>query len=152
MRWMLVLALVAATAGAHAEVYRWVDDDGVVHFSDGPPRDGDVGRDAVDEIVIPEVNSAKSVEVEPTTPDRDAAAGGGDEVVMYSASWCGVCDRARAYFERNEVPYREYDVEESTKGRKDFAAMGAKGVPVILVGDQRMIGFSPARFDRIYSP
>ena len=37
------LALTAVCAGAHAEetVYKWVDEDGVVHFSDAPPAEGD---------------------------------------------------------------------------------------------------------------
>lgn len=37
------LALTAVCAGAPAEetVYKWVDEDGVVHFSDAPPAEGD---------------------------------------------------------------------------------------------------------------
>ena len=37
------LALTAVCAGARAEetVYKWVDEDGVVHFSDAPPAEGD---------------------------------------------------------------------------------------------------------------
>lgn len=33
----LALALAALSAGAQAPIYRWVDADGVVHFSDAPP-------------------------------------------------------------------------------------------------------------------
>ena len=39
----IVLTLTAVCTGAYAEekVYKWVDEDGVVHFSDAPPAEGD---------------------------------------------------------------------------------------------------------------
>lgn len=37
MRLIVALLLAAATAASAGEVYRWVDDKGVVHYSDGPP-------------------------------------------------------------------------------------------------------------------
>lgn len=132
--------------GAHAEVYRWVDEDGTVHYSD-EPREG--GQEA-EQVDIPEVNSAESVDVS-TLESRDASDSSGDaEVIMYSASWCGYCDKAGTYFERNGIPFTEYDVEDSEKGRTDHAEMSTDSVPVILVGDQRMIGFSVERFERLY--
>ena len=36
---LLVLGLLAATAALAQEAYRWVDEDGVVHYSDRP-REG----------------------------------------------------------------------------------------------------------------
>jgi hypothetical protein len=49
----ITLALTAVCTGAHAEekVYKWVDEDGVVHFSDAPPAEGD-SSDA-ETLVIP---------------------------------------------------------------------------------------------------
>ncbi|RLD23360.1 MAG: hypothetical protein DRI70_09495, partial [Bacteroidetes bacterium] len=37
----IVLTLMAVGAGAKAEqkVYKWVDEDGVVHYSDAPPAE-----------------------------------------------------------------------------------------------------------------
>ena len=32
-------------------------------------------------------------------------------VVMYSSEWCGVCKKAKTYFNANDIPFREYDVE-----------------------------------------
>ena len=38
-----------------------------------------------------------------------------------------------------------WDVDESSKGKRDFKKLNGKGVPIFLVGDQRMNGFSPKR-------
>ena len=71
-------------------------------------------------------------------------------VVMYSAVWCGVCKRARQFFNVNKIPFSEYDVETSAKGKKDFARLKGRGVPVILIGKKRMNGFDKVRFKQLY--
>ncbi len=141
----LLLAVLVAPL-AQAEVYRWVDEDGTVHYSDEPHE----GGDKAEQVDVPEVNSAESVDVSTAAATGASADNGGGEVIMYSASWCGYCDKARAYFERNGIPFTEYDVEDSDKGRKDHAQMGTDSVPVILIGDKRMVGFSVERFERLY--
>lgn len=47
----------------------------------------------------------------------------------------------REYLQAQGVSFEEYDIETTDKGASDFAAMGAKGVPVILVGERRLSGF-----------
>ncbi len=71
-------------------------------------------------------------------------------VVMYSASWCGVCTKARRYFEANNIGFTEYDVETSQAGKAGFEKLNGKGVPIILVGNKRMNGFSAATFEKLY--
>ena len=58
---------------------------------------------------------------------------------------------AKAYFKANRIPFVEYDVEKSAKGRRDYKRLRAKGVPVIVVGGKRMNGFSRSGFDQLYS-
>jgi glutaredoxin len=64
---------------------------------------------------------------------------------MYATSWCPYCAQARAYFARNGIAYTEFDIEKSQAGRAEFRSLGGRGIPVILVGDQRMDGFSEQR-------
>jgi glutaredoxin len=87
-------------------------------------------------------NAAKR---DPTLPS------GGNEVVFYSASWCGYCNKARAYMRQEGVPYVEYDTQTTAKGREDYAALNARGVPVLLIGDQRLNGWDERRFRQLYS-
>lgn len=140
-----LLTLLTA-AVAQAEVYRWVGEEGTVHYSGQPGGDGN----QAERVDMPEVNTADGVDVSAAEPGSSSTAAGGGEVVLYSASWCGYCDKARAYFKRNDIPFTEYDVEDSRKGRRDYAQMDTNSVPVILIGDKRMVGFSADRFERLY--
>lgn len=121
-----------------ADMYRWVDESGRVHYSDQPPP-----RQPAETIEL-RINSYESVTY------ADSSADTGRTVVMYSASWCGVCRKAKRYFEENGIAYTAYDIETSSKGKADFRRLGARGVPVILVGRQRMNGFSVAGFEKLY--
>ncbi len=58
--------------------------------------------------------------------------------------------KARRYFESQHIQYTDFDVEKSEKAKRAFKAMAARGVPVILVGDKRMNGFSVEGFKEIY--
>ena len=69
---------------------------------------------------------------------------------MYSASWCGVCKKAKSYFKKNNIPYKVYDVEKSRTGKRAFKRLGGKSVPVIIVGTRRMNGFTASRFEKLY--
>jgi len=73
------------------------------------------------------------------------------EVKMYATSWCPYCAKARAYFARRNIAYVEVDIEKSKEGRAEYDRLGARGIPVILVGPQRMNGFSEARLSQLLS-
>lgn len=127
------------TVTTQAGIYRWTDRDGNVHFSDIPSTKHS------SESVEVRINSYESVKLEQSTVDT------GKTVVMYSASWCGVCKVARRHFKQNGIKFTEYDIEKSRKGRSEFRKLKARGVPVILVGKKRLNGFSVAGFKRLYS-
>ena len=78
-----------------------------------------------------------------------AAAQERSVVKMYATSWCPYCAKARAYFARRNIAYVEVDIEKSREGRAEYDRLGARGIPVILVGPQRMNGFSEARLSQL---
>jgi glutaredoxin len=69
---------------------------------------------------------------------------------MYSADWCGVCTRARRFFKAEGIPFSEMDVDKNAGARREWKRMNATGVPLIVVGDKRMNGFSEQRFMELY--
>lgn len=83
----------------------------------------------------------------PAVPRTQAAAAG--PVVMYATSWCPYCAKARAYFGRKGIAYTEYDVEKSPTANAEFKRLGGRGVPLILVGREKMSGFSEEGFDAL---
>lgn len=83
--------------------------------------------------------------IERAVTSRSAlAADNSQEVVLYATSWCGYCRKAREYLNSNGIPYTEYDIEKSSEGKRRFAELGGKGVPLILVGNQQIRGWNPA--------
>jgi glutaredoxin len=75
------------------------------------------------------------------------AAKAKEKVRIYTAVWCGYCKKAKAHLATRGVPYDEVDVEASERGRSEFTQLGGRGVPVILVGNQRMDGFDASGLD-----
>ena len=133
---MLMLCSLAANAG----IYKWVDEAGKVHFTDRPPDD------IKTEEVELRINTYTSVEIKPLIE----RLGKKDKVVMYSATWCRMCNKAKNYFRENNIAYVAYDVEKSRTGKMDFKLLRGKSVPIIIVGGKRMNGFTAAKFDRLY--
>ena len=131
------------------DVYTWTDENGIVHYSDQKPDDQEYTEL---EFTVTTYDSVSygTVSKPETTPSRPAAKPRKKRVVMFSASWCGVCKKARKYFRRKGIRFTEYDIEKSSKGKRLYRDLGATGVPVILVGKRRMNGFSEAGFELIY--
>jgi glutaredoxin-like YruB-family protein len=64
-------------------------------------------------------------------------------VVMYSTAWCGVCKRARKYFEENRIAFDEHDVDRDVAARAEYLKLNPRrSVPTIKIGDEVVVGFS----------
>lgn len=134
---ILFLSLLVGTASA--QIYKWTDESGRVHFSDVPDEAYET------ETVTVEINSYEHV-----TYSSVETANSSGRVVMYATSWCPYCRKARGYFRDNGIAFTEYDIEKDARARREYDALGARGVPVILVGKKRMNGFSAAGFEKLY--
>ena len=106
---------------SHAQIYKWIDADGEVQFSDKKPLN------KKSENVNLKINTYKNVTIDP-------------EIL-----------KDTKYFNKNNIAYIEYDIDNDKAAKKRHKAMGATGVPVIFIGDRRMNGFSAASFERIYN-
>jgi len=135
---MFVVLGVFCTQAVHATgVYKWTDADGRVHFGDSPP-----GETNAQEIKIQTFDGLAEVSgVSGDTVDRS--------VTVFSAVWCGMCQKAKQHLKSRGVSFTEYDIEKSGIGKSEFKRLGGSGVPVILVGAQRMNGFNPAKLDKM---
>jgi glutaredoxin-like YruB-family protein len=78
-----------------------------------------------------------------------AGAAGSKKVVMYTTNHCPACRAAKDYFAKKGVHYEEIDVEASQTSFQEFKKLGGNGVPLILVGDKKMEGFSPQALDAL---
>ena len=74
------------------------------------------------------------------------------KVVLYATRWCGYCKKTREFFAANGIAYDERDIEASSSAEEEYRALGGNGVPVVVIGDQVIHGFSPAEMTRALSP
>lgn len=142
MRYFLFL-LVFLSSFVSAEIYKWVDEKGRVHFGDSPKQNVKAEKVSV------RVNSYKNVTVESNDLFFQDSSPTSQKVIMYSSSWCGYCKKAKRYFQKQQISFVEYDIEEDLRAKQRFDALGGRGVPLILVGKQKMSGFDQARFDQM---
>jgi glutaredoxin len=89
----------------------------------------------------------------PPTQAELRAALSATPIVMYSASWCGVCRKAKQFLTENGLRYQEIDAD-TTPGAWDKIErlIGRRGVPVIIVdGELTPAGLSPPGIMRAVS-
>lgn len=98
-------------------------------------------------VATPAVTSGPAVPAVVAPPSRRLD----HEVVMYGASWCGYCAKARRYFADNGIRYTEHDVETSDEGRRGFAELGGGGIPVIVIDGTVLRGYDAGALDALLS-
>lgn len=142
---VLCFLFLACSLLASAEIYQWKDASGKVHFSDKKPENLSARE------LQPRVNSIPAVEISlPPAAADTATPAGKKSVTMYSTQRCGYCKKARAYFRKAGIAYREHDIDASESARRNYDKAGGRGVPLIFIGKARMDGFSQERFDWLY--
>ena len=142
----LALIFLTASPVGSGELFKWVDHQGNVHYGDSPPENAKLKR------ITGKVSSYTSVSVEEFAydPDNITKRKRSKGVIMYSTSWCGYCKKAALHFRKNNIPFTEHDIEKSEQAARDYKKLNGRGVPIILIGDQRMNGFNATAFDQIY--
>lgn len=62
-------------------------------------------------------------------------------VVLFSTSTCPYCSQVRGLFGRLNVRYRDFVIDESEEARRRFDRLGGGAVPLLFIGDRRIVGF-----------
>jgi len=127
----LLSFLIFSPQPAQAEIYKVTGADGKVSYTDQAPQSANA---KTEKLKIQTYSGAPSV-----SPYNGSVG----KVTLLSAQWCGVCRQAKAYMNSRKIAFEEWDIDQSEYARSKMNELGAKGVPVILVGKQKMVGFSP---------
>lgn len=83
---------------------------------------------------------------------RARALVGDDPVLMFSASWCGYCQRLRTDLTRARIAFTELDIEASTANNRAWRLLGGRAVPFTLVGERVVSGYAPQRIRELAAP
>ena len=64
-------------------------------------------------------------------------------VTIYSTPSCHFCHMAKDFFKEKNIAYTEFDVASDQEKRKEMVEKsGQMGVPVIVIGDDLIVGFN----------
>ncbi len=132
-RFVLSLFIFMFCVSAHAQVYKWVDADGKVTYSDVPPPKS---------VVKVETKSfSSSDEPNVALPYELAQAAKSMPVTLYTAVNCPNCDNGRAFLKDNGIPFNEKTVSTDKDWQKLAKVSGGNQVPVLFIGSHKLIGY-----------
>lgn len=135
-----IVMLLISTALTAAQLYRWVDEQGRVEWRDTPPP-----------------SSAKQIEQRNVRGNTIDTAGLSYEMqrvvrnfpVTLWATNCGpACENARSHLARRGIPYTEKNPQPDLEAYKKL--MGGLEIPVLVVGRQRLKGYSETEWDKAF--
>ena len=128
----LGLALLLCVAGASAQMFKWTDAKGVVHFSDQPPAGNDV---KVESKSFAGGGSGVALPYELAEAVRNSP------VTLYTTADCNACDQGRALLKQRGIPFSEKTVA-SNEDQLKLKEAGSPGqLPLLVVGGAKRIGF-----------
>jgi glutaredoxin len=146
MRVLLVtgVALAMLCGAAHAQMYRWVDKDGGVHYTQTPPPADAKSKQKMSGTGAG--NSANSAN--PDLPYATQVAAKNSPVTLYTSPDCGApCDQARAHLAKRGVPFKETSVQEQKDADEVKNLSGTPQVPLLVVGSQKLSGYLDEGYD-----
>lgn len=131
-RWSWLLLSLLFSVNAHAQLYKWVGQDGKVTYSDTPPP---ASAKKVEEKAI------TAAPVKSDLPFELAKAMKAQPVTLYTTSKCNACDSARSLLNTRGIPYAEKTVNSNEDIARLQQVGGDKQLPFLTVGRHKLSGF-----------
>jgi glutaredoxin len=136
-----------------ADMYKWVDETGVAHFSDTPPDDtGDSDIETLPSYITHENNGY--LKENHSAENKDNLSNSTDavqknprvikpKVELYTTSWCPWCKKAKAFFRSRGIAFVEYDIEKDKAAARRKAQIDPRnGVPFALINGKGISGYN----------
>jgi mycoredoxin len=64
-------------------------------------------------------------------------------VMVFGTSTCPYCKAARTFFAEQNIAFTDFVIDQSTDARRRFATLHSEAVPVVIVGERKIIGWQP---------
>lgn len=131
---ILIVAGLVLSSFADAEIYRWVDKNGKVQYSDVPPTDTTAQTRKL---------TNNTIEMDKLPYDVRKAAEAAPITFYSSPDYKDVCDTARALLKARKLPFTE-KVVKTTDDMKEIVKQIGKApmVPSLSVGSKLVQGFN----------
>jgi len=129
---LLGMALALCLGGAHAQVYKWRDAKGVIHYGDKPLHG---------QRKVARLPDAQAAPASAALPYELARAAHNSPVTLYTGAECEACDAGRALLRQRGIPFAEKTVA-SDADQQQLKEAGSDGrLPLLLVGRGKLVGF-----------
>ncbi len=142
LRSILMMGLVlASTAVCAQSLYRWVDKDGKVHYTDTAPTNA--------------TKQADKSKLASPAPGEEVGLGYANQIAaknfpvsLYTAPKCGdLCDQARRLLNARGVRFSEVSVTDSRRQEELVRLVGAAELPALVVGKEVHKGFDTGLYN-----
>ena len=155
-----VCAVIFLTGATFAEIYKWVDENGIIHLSDSPPQE--VVSTGKTEIIPTETSDPQVIEkadkpipkannknVIATPSPKTLTRPKTPKVELYSTSWCVYCRKAREFFRSRGIAFVEYDIEkDKDAARRKNQLTDRRGVPFVVINGTGIYGYDQGAYIR----
>ena len=160
---VVIVILLSCSVSWATDIYKWEDEDGVVHYTDTPPGDvsewEDVGeattednqqyennepqRPAFDTQAITELLNELNDETEDVEEEIHHS------VELYTTSWCSYCKKAKAFFRSKGIAFIEYNIEKDKAAQQRLLSLSkSRTVPFAVINGQQIRGYSASAYER----
>jgi glutaredoxin len=129
------LVLLFACLSAGAQVYKWSDAQGTVHYTDTPPP-----AQKASQLKPPSAGRSGQAPL----PYELARAVKASPVVLYTTANCAGCDQGRTLLRARGVPFAEKTVTTDEDKEQLRQLTGKLELPLLLVGSRKIAGFQDA--------
>jgi glutaredoxin len=144
---LCLFAGFSAHLPAAAQVYKWTDAQGTVHYTDTPPP-----QQRASEIRTPQGASGQNGG-QGALPYELARAVKASPVTLYTTtqSGCPGCDQGRLLLRARGIPYTEKTVDTDDDKAQLRRLAGRLELPLLVVGSRKLTGFQDAAWQEALS-
>jgi glutaredoxin len=129
----LALLVAAGAAAAQAQIYKWKDAKGQLHYADTPPPQGAQTMQVAGRPDPAPAGSAMPYELTRAVLQHP--------VTLYTTARCDACDQGRNLLRARGVPFTEKTVNTQDDQQAQRRQTGKDELPLLLVGTRQVPGF-----------
>jgi glutaredoxin-like YruB-family protein len=157
---ILGILITLVTLGiSSAEIYKWVDENGITHYSDSPTHDIPVPVETENDAVEP--SKAESAHSRPISEkdgtdtldpeffdllddsSEESVTAQASIVEIYETDWCGYCKKAKNFFRSRGIEFTTYDIDKDPRAARRMMTMtDQRVVPFVVINGKGIQGYS----------
>ena len=154
---VIVLELTLFGTISATDVYKWIDENGAIHFQASPPQNTEQPV-TIKRLPTYEDNYQNSKRIESgenrgNVDSNDQATTmetpSEPEVELYVTSWCPYCKKASDFFRSRGIPFTEYDIgKDKRAARRHKSLTKESGVPFAIINGKAIHGYKKTAYER----